>query len=137
MNLKLNLIIFLILSISSYYSAIAQTEKTAYEELFHKIEELEKQIQKLESRISVIENIPVTEKNKKTSSSISKGNYKIKGNWRLLKQEMTQNHVKELLGEPGQISKFSFGNEIWFYPNGSGGHVKFDEKGTVEGWEEP
>jgi len=58
-----------------------------------------------------------------------------KKNWRSLEVGMKQPQVTELLGEPVKVIKGV--KTFWYYPNMYGGHVSFDDKGSVSGWKEP
>jgi len=58
-----------------------------------------------------------------------------KKNWRSLEVGMKQPQVTELLGEPVKVIKGV--KTFWYYPNMYGGHVSFDDQGSVSGWKEP
>lgn len=65
---------------------------------------------------------------------------RLKGNWRRLKEGMTQGQVKQTLGEPAQVSNV-FGM-TWDYRYeygvaGTNGHVNFGRDGRLSGWSEP
>ncbi|MFC1840575.1 outer membrane protein assembly factor BamE, partial [Thermodesulfobacteriota bacterium] len=55
--------------------------------------------------------------------------------WRKLKEGMSREQVKKILGEPVKAIKGH--REIWYYPNFYRGHVSFDEDGNLRGWNEP
>jgi len=137
MKLKILLFFFIIFVISTNFHIYAQSEKKANEKLIQKVEELEKKVEQLEARIEILEKKLVYEQKQGTISSYSKGDYKKKENWRALQQGMSKYQVKELLGEPGQISKLSYGGEIWYFPSAIGGSVTFKANATVDGWSEP
>ena len=58
-----------------------------------------------------------------------------KKNWRTLEVGMKEPQVTKILGEPVKVIKGV--KTLWYYPNMYGGHVSFDEKGSVSGWKEP
>jgi len=59
-----------------------------------------------------------------------------KAAWRRLQVGMSQDEVRSILGEPGKIN-VSPPVTLWLYPDALGGNVVFDEKGKVQGWNEP
>ena len=56
--------------------------------------------------------------------------------WRQLARGMSQDRVREILGEPGKIDQF-ITSAWWYWGYPSGGQVRFDSSGRVEGWDEP
>jgi hypothetical protein len=58
---------------------------------------------------------------------------KDKSQWRQLRRRMSQDEVKNLLGEPDRVSVSRF-YDSWYY---LGGSVTFDSKGHVDFWSEP
>ena len=65
--------------------------------------------------------------------------------WRCLKKGMTQEEVRQILGEPGLITQDYYDSPIWYYPDTFGGHVRFgnigllwnQKKRVVTEWQEP
>ena len=55
--------------------------------------------------------------------------------WRKLKEGMSQEQVKKILGDPVKAIKGQ--SEIWYYPDFYRGYVSFDENGNLRGWNEP
>ena len=55
--------------------------------------------------------------------------------WRKLKEGMSQEEVKRILGEP--IKAIKGQKEIWYYPNFYQSVVSFDEKGKLKRWIAP
>ena len=58
-----------------------------------------------------------------------------KKNWRSLEVGMKEAQVTKILGEPVKVIRGV--KTFWYYPSLYGGHVSFDEKGSVSGWKEP
>ncbi|OGW72186.1 MAG: hypothetical protein A2Y02_00015 [Omnitrophica bacterium GWA2_52_12] len=60
--------------------------------------------------------------------------------WRSVRKGMSKDQVRNLLGEPNQISHNILGFEDWIYGSGryqGGGQVTFGLGASVEGWDEP
>ena len=58
-----------------------------------------------------------------------------KKNWRSLEVGMKEAQVTKILGVPVKVIRGV--KTFWYYPSLYGGHVSFDEKGSVSGWKEP
>ena len=58
-----------------------------------------------------------------------------KKNWRSLEVGMKDSQVTKILGEPVKVIKGV--KTFWYYPSMYGGHVSFDDNGSVSGWKEP
>jgi len=72
------------------------------------------------------------ERNKQFSEDLG---WQSKKNWRSLEVGMKETQVTKILGEPVKVIKGV--KTLWYYPNLYGGHVSFDEKGSVSAWKEP
>ncbi len=97
-----------------------------------RLRQLENEIQEIKSRLSRIENLPPNSIASNRNFT-SKDGWKQLTNWRTIKKGMTQDEIRNLLGDPENIrtsSNFTW----WKYPKN--GDVRFyDEK--TDGWTEP
>ena len=97
--------------------------------------ELHNKISELENRIKLLENI-LKDSTKDTDEQIKdEFGWQNKKNWRNLSVGMTENEVKDLLGNP--VKSIQGVRTLWYYPNIYCGYVSFDEKGRLTGWNEP
>ncbi|MFC1534836.1 outer membrane protein assembly factor BamE [Thermodesulfobacteriota bacterium] len=96
--------------------------------LRQKIAELENRIKDLEILLRIYQEPEKT----KTGTELGWQNKK---NWRKLEIGMTKDKVQSILGEP--IKTIKGVRTLWYYPNIYRGHVSFDEKGWLTGWNEP
>ena len=120
--------IFLIVSfIYSGVSFSAENSKDI-DKLKQKITELEKRIKDLEAVLKIYHR-PDVQKPGDTYG------WSDKKSWRNLKEGMTRDQVKSLLGEPVKIIKGS--KTIWYYPSFYDGVVSFDKNGKLTSWKEP
>jgi len=95
-------------------------------ELEHKVGELQKSINQL------------TQGTAKSSTTISKGNWKNIENWRSgLQKGMTKKQVGELMGKPNKIEAYTMLGEDWLYGLQGSGEIHFSPKGVLESWKEP
>jgi hypothetical protein len=95
-------------------------------ELEHKVGELQKSINQL------------TQGTAKSSTTISKGNWKNIENWRSgLQKGMTKIQVRELMGEPNKTETYTMLGEDWLYGLQGSGEIHFSPKGVLESWKEP
>lgn len=56
-------------------------------------------------------------------------NWRDKSQWRLLSIGMAKDDVRKLLGEPGKVSSYGLGGEVWYYPDALGGASPLITKG--------
>lgn len=99
--------------------------------LEQKVADLEKQITALQKLIGELSG-----SSKASVPVIKKGNWKNLANWRYeLRKGMTREQVKTLMGEPDNITVYSF-HEVWDYGAWLGG-IDFTPSGKVSGWREP
>lgn len=56
--------------------------------------------------------------------------WKDKNRWMQLHVGMSETEVRRLLGQPGMIVNYNFGDS-WYYPDKAGGGVNFDHDGAV------
>ena len=95
-------------------------------ELEHKVGELQKSINQL------------TQGTAKSSTTISKGNWKNIENWRSgLQKGMTKKQVQELMGDPAKTETYTMLGEDWLYGLQGSGEIHFSPKGILESWKEP
>jgi len=90
--------------------------------------DLEERVTDLENRVTVLEEM-VTEPEKiETTTRVSDN----RENWRKLREGMSEDQVRELLGEPYRIQGGR--SALWHYQ--MGGSIHF-HRGKVESWSEP
>jgi hypothetical protein len=90
-----------------------------------RVEQLEKEVQTLKLRLSAIEAA--------LGNTMKQGSgLKALSAWRQLKQDMSPNEVRGILGEPDRID--GGGVAYWYYPKE--GRVTFI-RDRVHGWDEP
>lgn len=96
-----------------------------------RITQLEKEVQELKLRITSLEN-PNNKANQSPKTVTTADGWKSLTNWRSLKNGMSYDEVRAILGEPAHIS----GGEVafWFYPNR--GNVTFQSH-QLYSWTEP
>lgn len=101
------------------------------------LREVKARLRALEQRVGALEKagqMAVRPAQRKTVPGA--GGWKNKANWPLLELGMTKAQARNLLGEPGEITKReSF--ELWYYPDVLGGQVYFNSNGRIDGWGEP
>ena len=131
-NLKILLAFFLIV-FCIQYSAIAQQNKIAT--LQTEVEKLQQKVSQLESKVQQLEKLFLSKKNNGASlrDNDNSGDWKNKQNWRRLKNGMSKEEAKQILGEPDRIEAHG-PLEFWRYPNG--GRVSFFDE-EINGWSEP
>jgi outer membrane protein assembly factor BamE (lipoprotein component of BamABCDE complex) len=96
-----------------------------------RITQLEKEVQELKLRLSNLET-PQSKASLNQKPSISPDGWKTLANWRSLKNGMSYDDVRAILGEPSRINGGNMA--YWFYPNQSG--VVF-YKDKLDTWFEP
>jgi outer membrane protein assembly factor BamE (lipoprotein component of BamABCDE complex) len=109
-------------------NAKAAPENEEIDNLKQKITELENRIKDLEALLKIYR------------EPSGKGDEKDNGwwnskSWRKLKEGMSHEQVKKILGEPVKAIKGH--REIWYYPHLYRSYVSFDEDGNLKGWNEP
>ena len=96
-----------------------------------RITQLEKEVQELKLRLSKLEG-PQTITNQQQRTIVSGDGWKSLANWRSLKNGMSYDEVRSILGEPTRIDGGSLA--YWYYSN-RGSVVFFQDK--VDRWQEP
>ena len=86
----------------------------------------------MEARIKELESLLLEAGMKNAKPALGWQN---KMNWRQLEIGMSQNKVRDILGEPIKIIEGV--KTLWYYPNIYCGYTSFDEKGRLIGWNEP
>jgi len=99
------------------------------------INSLKQKITELENRIKDLENLLKISREAADHKAESSEGWWNKKTWRKLKEGMSQEEVKEILGEPVQIIKGD--RVIWYYPNFYRGKLIFNENGYLTVWIEP
>ncbi len=84
-------------------------------------------ITELEKRISYLEK--QVEKLKKESIDTL-----LDDKWRHLRKGLNKNSIKNDLGNPDRIGKYSNGDEIWGFKNFT---LRFDKNGKLKNWTKP
>jgi outer membrane protein assembly factor BamE (lipoprotein component of BamABCDE complex) len=96
----------------------------------------ESRIAKLEETVRVLEERVVALEIQLRAAATLTANDPAKANWRKLRNGMSGEDVRRLLGSPSRID--NFGNfTIWHYGDPSRAEVKFDKSLKVAGWREP
>lgn len=96
-----------------------------------RITQLEKEVQELKLRLSKLEG-PQTITNQQQRTIVSGEGWKSLANWRSLKNGMSYDEVRSILGEPSRVDGGSIAH--WHYSN-RGRAVFLSDK--LERWEEP
>lgn len=96
-----------------------------------RITQLEKEVQELKLRLSKLEN-PQIITNQQQRTIVSGEGWKSLANWRSLKNGMSYDEVRSILGEPSRVDGGSIA--YWHYSNQ--GRVRFGLD-KLRSWEEP
>lgn len=65
----------------------------------------------------------------------AKGNWRALENWRIhLKADMTEDEVRELMGEPDKVEHMWMIGRVWYYGYPTGGSINFTTKKRVKSW---
>ncbi len=96
-----------------------------------RITQLEKEVQELKIRLSKLEG-PQTITNQQQKTIVSGEGWKSLANWRSLKNGMSYDEVRSILGEPSRVDGGSIA--FWHYSN-RGRVTFFSDK--LESWAEP
>jgi hypothetical protein len=107
----------------------AHAQGAAVERLQARVDSLELRIIELERRVSQLENAATSEPDRRRPVA---GNARDIANWRRLRERMTYDQVRTLLGEPEKIDGGTVA--FWSYPDA--GQVTFIS-GRVTSWSEP
>jgi hypothetical protein len=107
---------------------VAVGQNVSTDSLLSRIDSLQRRTSALERRVSELEMLI------KTSPSRPSPGSSTLANWRRLRNRMTLDEVRTLLGEPDRVLAPSANMTIWYYPDN--GHVSFDS-GRLDGWLEP
>jgi len=101
---------------------------------------LESKTKELEKKVGELQKI-INQPAQGTSQSpslVTKEKWKNTENWRTgLKQGMTKQQVRELMGEPNKIEAYTMLGEDWIYGFQGSGEIHFSPKGVLENWKEP
>jgi outer membrane protein assembly factor BamE (lipoprotein component of BamABCDE complex) len=100
-------------------NAFGQTLETRIETLEMKVLSLERRIMELEKALKLATSSP-------EKSPIKMGDWQNKANWRRLKQGMTMNEVRSLLGEPETVTQTPIWT-WWIYGHGEVNFLSTDE----------
>lgn len=99
------------------------------------ISKLEKRIEELEERVLILENLIL---NRGTNPLQDDSTYANNlSNWRKIKVGMKDEDIRNILGEPKAITRYSRTFYVWQYESDIGtGYIRFDERGVFS-WDEP
>ena len=111
--------------------AVAAGQDTSTADLLHRIELLERANTDLERRVRELESLIKSEPSKGRAIPASTG-WKDLANWRQLRNEMSMDEVRGLLGEPERVES-SGPLTTWYWANAQ---VDFFN-GKLSGWSEP
>lgn len=129
-NLKITAL-FIFCSLLITFSAMNTTAAPENEE----ITDLKQRISELENRIKDLEALLKISREPSSKNEDKENGWWNGKSWRKLKEGMTQEQVKKILGEPVKAIKGT--REIWYYPDFYRGYVSFDEDGNLRGWNQP
>jgi hypothetical protein len=96
-----------------------------------RITQLEKEVQELKLRLSRLES-PQSNSNQQQRTIVAGEGWKSLANWRSLKNDMSYDEVRSILGEPSRIEGGTLA--FWYYSNR--GSVRFFND-KVNKWQEP
>lgn len=96
---------------------------------------LHSKVRQLEMRIQELELLLKESEGGQKPAPGSPSGWQNKKNWRRLSVGMRDGEVKQILGEPSKVIQGV--KTLWYYPNLYCGHVTFDDKGNLIGWNEP
>ena len=96
-----------------------------------RITQLEKEVQELKLRLSKLEG-PQTITNQQQRTIVSGEGWKSLANWRSLKNGMSYEEVRSILGEPSRVDG---GNIAYWYYSNQGRVIFYSNK--LHSWEEP
>lgn len=109
--------------------SFGKAQTASSDRLAVRIDSLQRRVNELERRLAALESPTRTEVARNRAAG---GDPKDIANWRRLREGMSYEQVRELLGEPGRIN--GGGLAFWYFPNG--GEVTF-MSGLVTEWREP
>lgn len=115
----------LILALCALLSNVA-----AAQTLDDRVRDLERRVEQLEKQLAQKAPSPVVAS---PTPSPNEG-WKKKEIWQALKRGMGEAEVRTLFGEPEKMNSFSTFT-VWRYP--ANGEIRFDKRGSVDGWTEP
>ena len=107
----------------------ASGQARADESLARRVDSLERRILELERRIAQLEGAAAAQPARDRATS---GNSRDLANWRRLREDMTYEQVRAILGEPDRVD--GGGVAFWYYPRG--GRAGF-VSGRLSSWQEP
>ena len=119
-------------SVVALVPSIALGQRVTTEDLQRQVDSLQRRTAELERRLNEIEAILRGAPNRAQNPSVTPGAREL-ANWRRLRNTMTMDQVRALLGEPDNVNA---GPRlvIWSYPDF--GSVTFVD-GNLNGWVEP
>lgn len=129
-------LILLTTLLASLSAAPVFAQETEVKMLRLKVERLEKRVEELEKIIRNLEQQISGSPAAAHKHSSSAEAWKNRQNWRRLRKGMSKTEVTQILGVPGKIDMGSI-LEFWHYDYPRGGSVNFNNRGTVNGWDEP
>jgi hypothetical protein len=121
--------------VAAVVPAAAAGQDARADSLARQIGVLERRVADLERRIRELETIIAREPSEARPTAIT-GDPRDRQNWRQLRNGMTMDQVRALLGEPERVDNFVVVT-VWRWTSMRGGNVSFDRTGKVEGWSEP
>jgi hypothetical protein len=110
--------------------ALAEAQASATDSLLARIDLLERRTSDLEQRVRELEALIRREPSRDRQAQEAP-NWRDISNWRRLRQGMTPDQVRALLGEPERVDA---GAITFWHWNGASVHFM---RGRVEGWSEP
>ncbi len=109
--------------------AAARAQSRSEEALARRVDSLARRVVELENRIAQLESARPQQGVSKTPAIVLSNDL---ANWRRLREDMSYDEVRRILGEPARIDGGIIAN--WFYPNdGRAGFVS----GVLVSWTEP
>ena len=121
--------VLLALALLTSIPHIVGAQTTTAEALVRRVDSLERRIAELERRLAQSEGVSGRAN---TSADAATANWRDIANWRRLREGMSYEAVRRILGEPDRIAGGTLA--FWNYPNG--GQVSFSS-GRLRSWNEP
>jgi len=114
-----------------------EDEKAEIGEMRREIQDMKRRLGEIDSRVQALETTSAPSADA-GSPPAPPATPPPTAQWRELKEGMSKDDVRNLLGPPGEIEKGGY-NEHWYYPDrgDNSGTVDFGQQGDVLSWTEP
>jgi hypothetical protein len=122
------LLFFLAVPLHGGAMAPASAQEAEVQLLQSRILQLEQRVEELEALLAETQGVKKGPEGEQTG-------WQNKKNWRKLSHGMRDEEVRGILGNPSKVIRGV--RTLWYYPNIYCGHLTFDERGQLIGWNEP